>query len=170
MKVAGMTRVMAAAIACAGGSASAATIPFATSGEYTQNFRVLNAAGGTTAFNSGTGSDGTAGFVRFTGPAATGAATLAYDTTPADSAARDLFVNETVRSDFRVSSANDSVGIYLRVNGATENSGYSTVVNVNTSGSLDQIRIFDSIVVLYRKVGRQTPVSELARAAAGELR
>ena len=36
--------------------------------------------------------------------------------------------------------------------------------------TLDQIRIFDSMVVLYRKVGRQTPVSELARAAAGELR
>ena len=32
--------------------------------------------------------------------------------------------------------------------------------------TLDQMRIFDSMVVLYRKVGRQTPVSELARAAA----
>jgi hypothetical protein len=140
-----MSWVSVGVVACAGASASAATIPFASSADYTQNFRVAAAGGGTTAFNSGAGSDGaTPGFVRFTGPTAAGAATLIYDTTPADATARDLFVNEAVRADFRASNANDSAGIYLRVNGATENSGYSTVVNVNTATALDQIRIFDS--------------------------
>lgn len=84
-------------------------------------------------------------FLRHAGATGNISATTLYDTTPNDTtpATHSKFVNEQVTVDFRLNSSSSSFGIYSRLNDAATD-GYAIVLNINNSGSNDQIRIFDS--------------------------
>jgi hypothetical protein len=126
--------------------ASAATVAFSSPSDFTNNFRTTLAVtnGGTIGQNSAAGPDGSAGILRDTASGSGSASYIAlYDTTPADNTTQNTFVNEQVQADFRMSAATSSFGLFSRVNGA-ETAGYLGLINIDASGTNDQIRIFDS--------------------------
>lgn len=126
--------------------AGAATVTFSSPSDYTSNFRTTLAVtnGGTVGQNSAAGPDGSAGILRVTASGTGSGSYIAlYDTTPADNTAQNTFVNEQVQADFRMSATNSSFGLFSRVN-AAETAGYLGLINIDASGSNDQIRIFDS--------------------------
>jgi hypothetical protein len=115
-----------------------APITFSTASDYTSNFRQTIAEG-----NLSSGVD--SGVYRVLSNSTQSSSVLSlYDTTPGDgTATRNTFLNETVRSDFRIVGAGGSFGLLVRVS-STDATSYLGLINIDSSSTNDQIRLFDS--------------------------